>query len=126
MKENRLCFSYTVITENRDDQLMFLVHNKQEEFVFPITCYEESYTGLGAVIELMKQTLDLNFDHIELVELSNAVVDDENIPIFVFRYNKELVDVDKLCLPDTDLKWQVFKDLKDVLKGYDISGAPSF
>lgn len=126
MVEDQSFIAYTIMVQRTDGKWIFLVKQENINFIFPGTTIEERHTGLATVIQEMKKKLDLNFDKVELAELTNAVIEDERIPLFVFKYNCGTEDPVDLLLPETNLKWQVSDDFKKTIQKYEISGVPLF
>src|SRR5699024_4382624 len=126
MSENNPCVAYTVITKRDDGKLMFLVKKDKTEFAFPLTTYEKHSTGLASVIEEIKVALDLDIEQLELAELINTVMAGEKIPLFVFSYQQDGANLDKLVKPALALQWQVSDNFTETLNKYEISGVPNF
>ncbi|HLR91773.1 MAG TPA: hypothetical protein VK048_01820 [Atopostipes sp.] len=106
--------------------MMFLVEESKAEFAFPLTSYEKSGTGLASVIEEIKSALRLDIDQLELTELINTVIENQRIPLFVFSYQDEELQLNELVGPTSGLHWQVSDHFTDTLQKYDISGVPNF
>jgi len=126
MINNNPCVAYTVITRREDGKMMFLVEESKAEFAFPLTSYEKSGTGLASVIEEIKSALRLDIDQLELTELINTVIENQRIPLFVFSYQDEELQLNELVGPTSGLHWQVSDHFTDTLQKYDISGVPNF
>lgn len=126
MLENNPCVAYTVITKREDGKLMFLVKKDKTDFVFPLTTYEKFGTGLASVIEEIKAALNLNIEQLELAELINTIIAEEKIPLFVFNYIDETMQLEELVKPSPELQWQVSDNFTETLKKYEISGVPNF
>src|SRR5690625_4781216 len=126
MINNNPCVAYTVITRREDGKMMFLVEESKAEFAFPLTSYEKSGTGLASVIEEIKSALRLDIDQLELTELINTVIENQRIPLFVFSYQDEELQLNELVEPTSGLHWQVSDHFTDTLQKYDISGVPNF
>ena len=126
MSENNPCVAYTVITKRDDGKLMFLVKKDEAEFAFPLTTYEKNGTGLASVIEEIKVALDLDIEQLELTELINTVIAGEKIPLFVFSYQDDNVQLDEVVKPTLALQWQVSDNFTETLNKYEISGVPNF
>lgn len=127
MEKNQSYVAYTIIVQRDDGKPMFLVEHEGSMFGLPVIKAKKEERGLPQVIENLKQTLtNLNFDDLELSELTNAVIGEFRIPLFVFTYRCKECAPDDLFLPDTDLEWQISDNFKDTLQQYDISGVPLF
>lgn len=126
MVVNQSFIAYTIMVQRTDGKWIFLVKDEGANFIFPGTSIEERHTGLAAVIQEMKGTLNLNFDKVELAELTNAVTKDYRIPLFVFKYNCGAEVPADLLIPETNVKWQVSDDFKKTIQEYEITGVPLF
>lgn len=126
MLENNPCVAYTVITKREDGKLMFLVKENKNDLVFPLTSYDKSGTGLASVLEEIKVALNLNIDQLELAELINTIIEGQRIPLFVFNYQDETTELEKIVEPSSELQWQASDNFTDMLKKYEISGVPNF
>lgn len=126
MLENNPCVAYTVITKREDGKLMFLVKKDKTDFVFPLTTYEKFGTGLASVLEEIKTALNLDIDQLELAELINTIMAGQKIPLFVFDYQEDNVQLEDLVKTSSALQWQVSDNFTETLKKYEISGVPNF
>ena len=121
MLENNPCVAYTVITKREDGKLMFLVKKDKTDFVFPLTTYEKFGTGLASVLEEIKTALNLDTDQLELAELINTIMAGQKIPLFVFDYQEDNVQLEDLVKTSSALQWQVSDNFTETLKKYEIS-----
>lgn len=70
---------------------------------------------------------NLDIEKLELNELTNAIVDDNRIPLFVFIYEDiNLVDPDQLLAESYDLSWEHSDNVIATLEQWKISGVPQF
>lgn len=118
--------AYTIMVQRTDGKWIFLVKHEESDFIFPGTKNDDKHTGLATIIQEMKKRLNLNFDKVELAELTNAVIGEHRIPLFVFKYNCGTEDPADLLLPNTNLTWQVSDNFKETIQKYEISGVPLF
>lgn len=125
---NQSLIAYTVMVQRNDGKWMFLVQHEKVNFIFPgIEILKETQqTGLSLVIDEMKERLALDYDKVELVELTNAITPDHRVPLFVFKYHCGAEDINDLLLPESNLEWQVSDSFKDTIQKYEISGVPLF
>lgn len=125
---NQSLIAYTVMVQRNDGKWMFLVQHEKVNFIFPgIEILKETQqTGLSLVIDEMKERLALDYDKVELVELTNAITPDHRVPLFVFKYHCGVEDINDLLLPESNLEWQVSDSFKDTIQKYEISGVPLF
>ena len=128
MVEKQSLIAYTVMVQRTDGKWMFLVQQDLSDFVFPgiQTVNNMNNTGLSSVIEVLKQELNLNFNKLELIELTNAIYGEERLPLFVFKYHCAAECPSQLLSPDSKLEWQVSDRFKETIQRYEISGVPLF
>lgn len=126
MVEKKSYIAFTVMTNRADGKPMFLVEHEQTDFIFPFAKYNKEITGLACAIEVVKEKLNIDFNCLELAELTNAVIKDQRIPFFVFKYHCESKNIDELISANTKLEWQASDNFKDTLQQYEISGVPLF
>lgn len=128
MVEKQSLIAYTVMVQRTDGKWMFLVQQDLSDFVFPgiQTVNNMNSTGLSSVIEVLKRDLDLNFNKLELIELTNAIYEKERLPLFVFKYHCGTQRPSQLLLPHSNLEWQVSDRFKETIQRYEISGVPLF
>jgi hypothetical protein len=119
----RSIYSYN---QKRKWEINVFSRKNKADFVFPLTSYDKFGTGLASVLEEIKVTLNLNIDQLELAELINTIIEDQRIPLFVFNYQNETIELEKLVAPSSELQWQVSDNFTDTLKKYEISGVPNF
>lgn len=127
MVKRQAYVAYTIIVERDDGKPMFLVENGETDFGFPAIKALKDQSGLSQIITELKKTLkDLDFDQVELSELTNLVIDEHRIPLFVLKYRCEECSPEDLLPEDSTLEWQISDNIFDVLSQYDISGVPLF
>ena len=75
----------------------------------------------------MKEVLLLDAEKLELNELTNAVVANHRVPLFVFNYEDEKIKSPMELLPeDSELSWEHSEKITKTLKDWEISGVPQF
>lgn len=120
----------TVMALDKDGKSVFLVANqsgKADDFSFPATKLSKDRTGLASILEDLKEKLTIEVSSLNLFELTNAVVDDMRIPLFIFEMPKEMENLEMLLKPsESNLSWQHTSALRDALKTWEISGVPQF
>lgn len=126
MVETNSYLAYTVMTKRADGKLMFLVQNERNTIIFPVAVNKNSNTGLACVIDLIKEKLNIEIERLELAELTNAVIQETRIPLFVFAYDNADEQIEKLLPADSKYQWQVSDNFTDTLQQYEISGVPLF
>lgn len=126
MKENHYV-ACTILVKGKDGRYVFLVRKEDEGFAFLATTVRPKQTGLASVINRLKEICNLDIEKLELNELTNAIVDDNRIPLFVFVYeDNDLVDPDQLLANESDLSWEHSENVISTLEQWKISGVPQF
>lgn len=127
MKRNESYVAYTIIVQRNDGKPMFLVEHEKSAFGFPAIKASKGQSGLAQIIEEIKSTLkNPDIDNLELSELTNVVINELRIPLFVFTYHCGECPPEYLLLQGSNLEWQISDNFQDTLKQYDISGVPLF
>ena len=127
MERRQAYVAYTIIVERDDGKPMFLVENEKTVFGFPVIKAVKEQSGLSQIITELKMTLkNLDFDQVELSEVTNLVIDEHRIPLFVLKYHCGECMPEDLLTKDSILEWQVSDNIFDILSRYDISGVPLF
>ncbi|WP_256864612.1 hypothetical protein [Marinilactibacillus piezotolerans] len=117
----------TVLVKDEEDRYVFLVKKEEEGFSFPATEVLPKKTGLACIIDRMKEVLLLEVEKLELNELTNAVVENHRVPLFVFTYEDEQLRTPLDLLPDnSELSWEHSEKITKTLKEWEISGVPQF
>ncbi|GEQ33188.1 hypothetical protein ACEN4P_09290 [Marinilactibacillus psychrotolerans] len=117
----------TVLVKDENDRFVFLVKKEAEGFSFPATEVLPRKTGLACIIDRMKEVLLLDAEKLELNELTNAVVANHRVPLFVFNYEDEKIKSPMELLPeDSELSWEHSEKITKTLKDWEISGVPQF
>ncbi|ALV22853.1 hypothetical protein [Carnobacterium antarcticum] len=117
----------TVMAHNPEGKYVFLVKKENDKFSFPSTQILSEQTGLACILEELKKKLAIDIHSLNLFELTNAVVDGTNVPLFVFEIPDatiQLTDVLKSDLPL--LSWEKSGVLIETLENWKISGVPQF
>lgn len=126
MKENHYV-ACTIMVKSKDGRYVFLVRQEDKGFSFLATQVKPKETGLASVINRLKEVCNLNIEKLELNELTNAIVEENRIPLFVFIYeDDELVDPEQLLTDDCDLSWVHSDNVISTLEQWKISGVPQF
>lgn len=126
MDKSNSFIAYTVMMERHDGTLMFLVENEKNGGMFPGTHAVNKRSGLSTIIEEIKRAIRIDFERLELSELTNAVINDNRIPLFVFNYDCGECEPEDLLFPGSPLEWQTSEKFKGTLQQYEIKGVPLF
>lgn len=117
----------TILVKDSEDRYVFLVKREEEGYSFPATQVEPKKTGLACVINRLKELVSIEIEKLELNELTNAIVDDNRIPLFVFIYeDKNLSSPEDLLIEDNGLSWVHSENIVSTLEQWKISGVPQF
>lgn len=126
IKENHFVAS-TIIVKDSDGRYVFLVRKEENGFSFPATSVEPKKTGLACVINRLKELVNIEIEKLELNELTNAIVDDNRIPLFVFIYEDDTISSPEELLRDNSgLSWVHSDNVMTTLEQWKISGVPQF
>lgn len=117
----------TVMAKGPEGKYVFLVEVEAELQSFPTTEISGAKTGLASIIDTLKSILPIEATDLNLYELTNAVVNDNRIPLFVFEFHDEKIDHRLLTESnDTSLSWLHSDELTKTLEKWEISGVPQF
>lgn len=115
----------TIMIEDESGQLRFLARKTTKLFVS--TYHYEEKTAMSAILDKIKEIVNLDFDKLELVELTNSHWNDQNIPLYLFSYNGPADDDLFFQLDDSDrYAWMNHRDLRQTFLELNIEGVPSF
>lgn len=112
----------TIMLNLNDGSKKFLVHPDGESMAFVTTKVSEDMTGLASMLQFFKEEIQLDVTSINLVELTNAHTDAENMPLFVFEMNEDHMN----STNNDSYVWEKPSELKNLLASYDIQGVPMF
>jgi len=115
----------TIMAKDEEGRYAFLVKQEGEEFSLPVTNIKDNKTGLARTINGLKDVLTFDVSKLELSELTNAVVKEERIPLFVFTFPNEKDDLDSFLKTDT-FSWQYSETLYRTLEDWHFTGVPQF
>lgn len=127
MEQTQTYVAYTIMVERDDGKPMFLVDNADSKFGFPAIESIKDQSGLSQIIAELKLTLhNLDFDQLELSELTNLVTENYRTPFFVLKYHCGECPPEDLLLRGSTLEWQLSDEIYETLQQYDITGVPLF
>lgn len=116
----------TVMAKDEKGRIAFLVKKKEDGFILPTSRIEHNKTGMACIIENLKEVLTFNVSNLELSELTNAVVKEESIPLFVFTYSNEETKPLQDLLKKEEFSWQYSETLYHTLEDWQFTGVPQF
>jgi len=126
IKENHYVAS-TILVKDEEDRYVFLVKEEKDGYSFPASIVEPKKTGLACVINRLKEIVNIEIEKLELNELTNAIVNDIRIPLFVFIYEDDDLETPKDLLKEGNgLSWVHSENLVSTLEEWKISGVPQF
>ncbi|UUV99701.1 hypothetical protein [Vagococcus luciliae] len=111
----------TVILNQQDGHKKFLVQKDQETVSFIQTTIDTNYTSLACILDKLTQSVGLNSDAMDLVELTNINIEDEKLPLFVFSLDEENIETSVL---NSEFLWEEPSTLRMVLQHFNVSGVP--
>lgn len=112
----------TIMLNQKDGAKRFLVHPVGQSKEFITTEVSDDMTGLASILQFFKEEIQLDISSINLVELTNAHTDQENLPLFVFEMNEEK----EIPVIGKNFIWEKPSELKKLLTSYAIEGVPMF
>lgn len=117
----------TIMAKGPEGKYVFLVKKETEMDFFTTTEINSTKTGLACIIDKLKTILPIEASDLKLYELTNAIVNDKRIPLFVFEFLNE--DTNHRLLTannDSSLFWLDSNELTKTLERWEISGVPQF
>lgn len=111
----------TVILNLQDGHKKFLVQKEDGNVSFIQATIDNNYTSLACILEKLTQSVGLDSDLMDLVELTNINIENDKLPLFVFSLNEEDI---KYCSLDSEFLWEEPATLRMVLQHFNVSGVP--
>lgn len=112
----------TIMLHLQNGSKKFLMHSSKGNTDFAFTEFSGETTGLASILHFFNDEVHVGIKDIQLVELTNAHFQEENIPLFVFETDEEKCS-GKLA---KGYFWEEPEKLRDVLSVLDIVGVPFF
>lgn len=119
--ENKL-IAATVILHRADGSKRFLTEKKNQGQSLLMVENNTMHTGLANVLQNIKENVCLDVFQLRLVELTNAKIHDERMPIFIFEVKEEDIDIQ---LP-ISYSWEEPKNFMQMISEFKLQGMPSF
>lgn len=118
----------TVMAQAYNGKYVFLVKSEEGSYELPMTTIANDKTGMACIIDELKTILNVDGSSIDLYELTNSVVNDSRVPLFVFSLNKQFIELNELFKENqtTTYHWMPSEALTKALSNMDISGVPIF
>ena len=112
----------TIKLNLNDGSKKFLMHPIGEAIEFAMAKVSDEMTGLASMLQWFKEEVQLDVTSISLVELTNAHINKENVPLFVFEMDEQALKNEM----DKDYTWVAPAELKTIWSKYHIEGVPMF
>lgn len=117
----------TIMTHGPEDKYVFLVNKENKKNSFPVTQILEKKTGLACILAEFKKLLAIDIQQLNLFELTNAVIEGESIPLFVFEVANKETEINEILKEDLAYLSFVQSDaLTETLTEWEITGVPQF
>ena len=100
----------------------FLMHPIGEAIEFAMAKVSDEMTGLASMLQWFKEEVQLDVTSISLVELTNAHINKENVPLFVFEMDEQALKMKWI----KTYTWVAPAELKTIWSKYHIEGVPMF
>ncbi|EOT40311.1 hypothetical protein I568_01208 [Enterococcus columbae DSM 7374 = ATCC 51263] len=113
----------TVILNKADGSKRFLMHQTSEQSTLIVANVDEEKTGLANVLQVLKEKVAIDVYQLQLVELTNGIIKDKRMPIFVFEMNEN--QEMNVALP-TGFTWQDPQYFMDRIAKFEVKGMPLF
>lgn len=78
----------TVILNKADGSKRFLMRQTSAQSTLVVANANEGNTGLANVLQVLKEQVAIDVYQLQLVELTNGIIKDKRMPIFVFEINE--------------------------------------
>ena len=98
------------------------MHPIGEAIEFAMAKVSDEMTGLASMLQWFKEEVQLDVTSISLVELTNAHINKENVPLFVFEMDEQALKNEM----DKDLYMGSTCRIKTIWSKYHIEGVPMF
>lgn len=118
----------TVMAQAYNGKYVFLVKSNEDSYELPMAPISNDKTGMACIIDELKNILNVDGSTIDLYELTNSVVKDSRVPLFVFTLNKQFTELNELFKKEHagSYDWMPSEALTKALENMDISGVPIF
>lgn len=118
----------TVMAQANNGKYVFLVKSTKNAYELPMTTICNDRTGMACIIDELKTILDVDGSSMDLYELTNSVIKDFRMPLFVFTLNKQFTELNELFRDQqaSSYYWMPSEALTKALENMDISGVPIF
>ncbi|MFL2030196.1 hypothetical protein [Loigolactobacillus zhaoyuanensis] len=119
----------TIMLIDRAGAPKFLVNKAADQYHLIMTEQKTALTPLASVLGLFKDQLGIDVTDLRLDELSNVVIQDKNISLFIFEWGTlatTQVSENIVALQAHGYTFEHPKELRSLLKQIDMSGVPHF
>ncbi|MBS7577013.1 MULTISPECIES: hypothetical protein [unclassified Enterococcus] len=113
----------TIILNHSDGRKEFFVMNEDGKLIFPKVQQAKEKTALGSLLTYFNDVLDIDVNHLLLVELNSLELNHkERMPFYVF----ETSDLNLIKNNHNEINWYSAKEIGGIFENYEISGVPIF
>ncbi|MGM0123479.1 hypothetical protein IGI37_000845 [Enterococcus sp. AZ194] len=112
----------TIMLHLEDGSKKFLMHSVGSSKELAIADFSTEQTGLANILNLLTNTVNIDVNEINLVELINTSSMKENIPLFVFE-TQAAQQRNRLA---EGYDWEEPSVMSEVLGAYEFDGVPFF
>lgn len=113
----------TVILNKADGSKRFLMHQSSAQSTLVVANANGENTGLANVLQVLKEQVAIDVYQLQLVELTNGIIKDRRMPIFVFEMNEnEDVNIE---LAD-GYTWKDTQYFMERIANFEVKGMPLF
>lgn len=116
----------TIMAKDKEGRYAFLVKKEGSDHSMPVVSFDHNKTGLACITNRLKYVLTFDVSKLELTELTNAVVNEERIPLFLFAHHNEEGDELEHLIKNDKFTWKYADSLPQILKGWNFTGVPQF
>lgn len=112
----------TVMLTMEDGSKKFLVNLKQDALHLVSSEAQPEMTGLASILNVLKETVQLDVTKLRLLELTNGMIVNQSVPIFIFEMDQKDTTSQ---LPETYI-WEQFSEFQKIVQKFEIEGMPHF
>jgi len=118
----------TIMMRSLEDRAKFLVYQEEESCSFPTTTVKTDKTALASAITRLKELVSLDVEDLDLVELTNAVVHENHVPLYVFTCEESDIENKDIMVKNEEnhdnFRWVYYNELVTAFDEWKIEGVP--
>ncbi|WP_367297180.1 hypothetical protein [Loigolactobacillus coryniformis] len=119
----------TIMLIDKTGAPKFLVTKSAADYHLMLADQEDGRTPLATILAAIKDQLGLNVNDLRLGELSNVIIEDQDVSLFVFEWGNIAAQQLSENITSLQAKGYTFehpKTLRGLLTQIDMSGVPHF